>query len=305
MIVCLTFIGKLPKYIIESIHQIRCYYNDEIYLIINDIDSIHIEFIKKYNVTIIDYKDVVCYNFLEVAQKNQNKFCYVDGLLDRRELFIRSFERFFVLKNLLQQKELNDCLFLELDNLIYDNPYNWVDIFSKNELCYMYDNENRFSSGLMYVKNHVALDGFLECILNFINNSSEFLTEMTVLSIYYEANKDKVEVLPTFWIETETNIPPIAYLNYHKYNDSIFDALAIGCNLLGLDPFHTGGAIQTNLKAPWCAIDYTKLSFEWKIDELGRKKPYVWNGEKWLLINNLHVHSKDLLSGLSTPLDFV
>lgn len=297
MIVCLTFIGKLPNYIVESIHQIRCYYNDEIYLIINDFNSNYLEYIKNYNVTLINYNDVICNNFLETVEKNKHKFCYVDGLIGREQLFIRCFERFFVLKNLLEQQELNDCLFLELDNLIYDDPYNWLEQFSKNELCYMYDNENRFSSGLMYVKNHLSLDGFLNCILNFINNSNEFMTEMTTLSIYYELNKDKVEILPTYW--KDSHIPSIAHLNFNKYNDSIFDALAIGCCLLGLDPHHTGGVIQTNLKAPWCAIDYTKHSFEWQIDELGRKKPYVWNGEKWLLINNLHVHSKDLKSGLS------
>ena len=50
------------------------------------------------------------------------------------------------------------------------------------------------------------------------------------------------------------------------------------------------------------AINYTNLQFEWKNDDDGRRRPFVWNGEKWILINNLHVHSKDLLSGLSMKL---
>jgi hypothetical protein len=164
----------------------------------------------------------------------------------------------------------------------------------------MYDNEGRYSSGIMYVKNADSLNGFLKNILDYINNSSGFLSEMTALSIYYENNKDKVEILPTHW--HFSGVPPIAYQNFDKYDDTIFDALAIGCNLLGMDPFHTGGVIKTNSKAPWCAIDYTGQKFEWKIDEKGRRKPYVWNGDKWLLINNLHVHSKDLENGLSVKL---
>jgi hypothetical protein len=296
MIICLAFIGKLPKYTIYNIHQIRCFYSGIIYLITNDLKSNYIEEIIKYNVIIIDYNLVIDNLFLETVEINRYKFCIVNDLIGREELFIRCFERFFVLNNLLKHNNLNDCLFLELDNLIYDDPKNWIEKFSKNELCYMYDNERRFSSGLMYVKNNKALEGFLDSILNFINYSNEFLTEMTVLSIYYENNKDKVEILPTYW-KTQ-NIPAIAYENIDKY-DSLFDALAIGCNLLGIDPIHTNGVIQTNLKAGWCAIDYTKQIFEWKIDENNLRRPYVWNGEKWLLVNNLHVHSKDLINGLS------
>ena len=172
--------------------------------------------------------------------------------------------------------------------------------FSEKELCYMFDNYNRFSSGLMYTKNSKALDNFQNCILDFINNSNNFMTEMTVLSNYYVLNKDKVQILPTYW--ESDNVPLITYSNYNKYNDSIFDALAIGCFLLGMDPIHTNKVIKTNLHAHWCLINYTDLTFEWKCDENGRKKPYVWNGNKFILINNLHVHSKDLKNGLSLPL---
>jgi hypothetical protein len=298
MIICLSFIGTLPEYIIASIHQIRCYYNEEIYLITNDLNSVYLTKIEKYNINIIDYNNVICNIFIQTFNNNKQKFCYVENLIGHEELFMRAFERFFILQNLLKQLNKNDCLFLELDNLIYDDPHNWIDNFSKNELCYMYDNENRFSSGLMYIKNAEALEGFLNCCLDFINNSNNFLTEMTTLSIYYEKNKNKVGILPTYW--NDPKVPPIAYLNYNKYNDSIFDALAIGCYLFGMHPYHTNGVIVKHMKAIWCKIDYTDQLFEWIIDEKGRKRPYIWNGEKWLLINVLHIHSKDLIGGLST-----
>jgi hypothetical protein len=301
MIICLAFIGILPSYIVECVHQIRCYYDGDVFLIINDLTSVYLKNIEKYNISIIDYTHVLSLNFLDTVERNKNKFYYVDGLTGREDLFIRSFERFFVLKNFLEQNKFVDCLFLELDNLIYDDPGKWISAFSKNELCYMYDNENRFSSGLMYVKNHFALDGVVKCILDFIQDANEFLTEMTTLSIYYEKNKDKVEVLPTYW--KSNNVPSIAHLNFDKYNNTIFDALAIGCNLLGLDPFHTKGVIKTGSRSKWSAIDYASLTFEWQIDDVGRKKPYIWTGEKWLLINNLHIHSKDLKNGLSKPIE--
>ena len=298
MIVAFSFVGLLPKYIIESVHQVRCYFSGDVYLITNDMRSIYLSDLEKYNVIVVDYDDVKSETFVETVEKNYSKFVILKTLYGREELFIRSFERFFLLRNLMKIRSLTDCLFLELDNLIYDDPNKWIH-FSENQLCYMFDHYNRFSSGLMYVKNADSLDPFMDLILDNISNSNEFLNEMTALSIYYQRNMDKVQVLPTIW--KRDDMPEITYSNYDKY-DSIFDALGMGVYLLGVDPFHTGGKLTRHLKAEWCFIDYTQFSFEWKTDEFGRRKPYIWNGEKHILINNLHVHSKDLESGLSLPI---
>lgn len=301
MFVALSFVGTLPSYIVESIYQIRCFFNGDIYLIINDINSQYLLNIQKYNVTIIDYTTVCNLQFIEIVNKNMRKFCIVENLKGREQLFIRSFERFFLLRNLMVSRNLQDCLFLELDNLIYDDPHIWVEEFSKHELCYMYDNDDRCSSGLMYVKEANSLDNFLDYILHFISNSNEFMTEMTTLYRYFEMSQNHVQILPTFW--NSTNVPTIACTNYNKYNNTIFDALAIGCYLLGLDPHHTQGVVTVGKKAEWCAIDYTKEVFEWKVDKKGRKIPYIYDGTKWLRINNLHVHSKQLQNGLSLPIE--
>ena len=53
MFVALSFVGALPAYIIECIHQIRCYFDKDIYLIINDIESQYIDHLEKYNVIIV------------------------------------------------------------------------------------------------------------------------------------------------------------------------------------------------------------------------------------------------------------
>ena len=297
MNIVLSFIGKLPSYIKESIYQIRLFYKDDIYLIINDLESPYISYLEKYDVKIIPYNNVINLNFINIVNSNIHKFLIVSNLTGREELFIRSFERFFLLENLMISNNLSNCLFLELDNLIYDDPYKWLTEFSKHELCYMYDHDDRCSSGLMYINNSNSLDNFLNYILYFIINSNDFMNEMTTLYRYYTLSTNSVQILPTYW--KKENIPSMAKENYGLYNDSIFDALAIGCFLLGLDPYHTNGKIETGRKAEWCAIDYTQDKFEWKIDEEGRKIPYIYDGINWLRINNLHIHSKDLKSGLS------
>jgi hypothetical protein len=165
MILAYCFIGILPSYIIETIYQARLFFDGDIYLIVNQLDSPYINDIKKYNINIINYEDVISYEFREISQKNISKFHYISDLKGREDLFLRSFERFFVLQNLLKQQNLEDCLFLELDNLIYDDPNKWILQFKKNELCYMYNNINSYSSGIMYIKNYKSVEGFLLEIL--------------------------------------------------------------------------------------------------------------------------------------------
>ena len=297
MFVALSFIGTLPSYIVESVHQIRCFFNGDVYLIVDDIHSPYLTNLTKYNIHIIPYVMVINSQFIDVVNKNIHKFCIIENLKGREQLFIRSFERFFLLQNLMLNKNIEDCLFLELDNLIYDDPHNWITEFSKHELCYMYDHDDRCSSGLMYVKKASSLNEFLGFILHFISTSNDFLTEMTALYRYYDFNKENIQILPTYW--NNDSIPSMAKMNYGLYGQSIFDALAIGCCLLGLDPYHTDGKIETGRRAEWCAIDYTKDIFEWKMDDKGRRIPYMYDGTNWLRVNNLHIHSKDLKSGLS------
>jgi hypothetical protein len=300
MNIILSFIGKLPNYMIDCIHQIRSFSTSSIYIIINDYESQYLSEISKYNVNIINYDDVINTSFLNTVNENLNKFCIIPDLGDRSHLFIRAFERFFLLHNLMKNKELENCFFMEVDNLIYDDPNNWVEQFSKSELCYMFDSVDRCSSGIMYVKHSSSLDHLLENYIEYIKNSNEFMNEMTCLYRYYEGHKNEIQLLPIYWKNDTSN--ELTYNNIELYNDSIFDAAAIGIFLLGEDPYHNNGQIVLGKKNPASEIDYTNEKFDWKKDEKGRNKPYIWNGEKWLLINNLHVHSKELHSGLSLPL---
>ena len=299
MFIGLSFIGILPKYIIDCVHQIRCYYKNDIYLIIDDYNSIHIPMLLKYNIKLVRYDYVYDNNIIDCVNKNYHKFLIIDGLKDRKLLFIRSFERFFLIHKLMEKSNLTDCLFMEIDNLIYDDPLKWVNQFSKNELCYMFDNKDHFSSGIMYIKTSKSICNFLSYILNFIDKSNEFMSEMTCLSRYYELNKDTVQLIPIYW--KDDSISSEAYINYETYGETIFDAAGIGIFLLGENEFHNNGVVVRGKKNPHSQIDYTKNLFDWKIDN-NLKKPFIWNGNNWVLINNLHVHSKELHNGLSLPL---
>lgn len=298
MFIAFSFVGKLPSYIVECIHQTRLFFQGDIYLIINDLSSDYLSKIEKYNINIVNYEDVKHEDFDVLLQETYSKFFILHGLTGREELFIRSIERFFLLSNLMKKRNLSDCLFLELDNLIYDNPEKWINSFSKKELSYMIFNDTSASSGLMFIKNSNSLDTLLSYFIDYVKASNDrFITEMIAL---YRYMNDTIQIIPTYW--EKNDIKMLENQNFGDYGDSIFDALGIGMYLLGMDIFHTNGKLEVGKKNPWGGIDYSLDIFEWK-EENGLKIPYIYTGEKWLKINNLHVHSKDLKSGISKSME--
>lgn len=175
MIVAYAFIGPLPSYSIDTIHQMRLFYDDEIYFIISDLNSPHLETLKnKYDVKVINYNELIHDEFNKIVNSNYKKFCIVNRLKGREKLFIYSFERFFILYNLMKSYNLENVFFLELDNLIYDDPRTWEKSFQLKEIAYMYDNHNKCSSGICYIKN-------CDILLKFLNNCLELLKNLMSL----------------------------------------------------------------------------------------------------------------------------
>ncbi len=298
MNVVYAFVGPLPAYCIDTIKQLRYFYNGPTYFIVSDYESPYIsELINKYNVEVVRYDKVVDNQFNLMVQEAYRKFCIVHSLKGREKLFIHAFERFYILHNLMLQQTLQNVFFVELDNLLYNNPENWLESFSKKDMAYMFDNYRRASSGICYIKHAEILSEFLDYCSSFIKTSHEFMTEMTTLYDFWELNKDCVQMLPTHWEDKAQ--PTQTWETQGNYNNSIFDALSMGIYLGGVDPHHTRGVLTKGYKSTWGLIDYTKYMYEWKHDEEGRNIPYVWSGSTWLRINNLHIHSKDLVSCMS------
>lgn len=300
MFVALSFIGKLPGYVVDTIHQTRLFFDDDIYLIIDDINSKYVDDLKKYNVIIVNYQDVFSIEFSQCYDRNKEKFVILYGLQERARLFIRCFERFFLLYYLMRNYGILDGFFMELDNLIYDDPRNWLSEFSKYELCYMFDNYDRCSSGIMYVKTCNSLALLLHFTIKYIDayNSTEWMNEMSVLYSYYKSveNDKIVQIIPTHW---DSNKYQISAKNYDNYNSTIFDAAAIGIYLFGNDPNATNQPAVPGVKNKFSLVDYTNYQYDWIIDEKGRKIPHILKGDKWIKINNLHIYTKDLKKALS------
>ena len=286
-----AFIGPLPPYSIDTVRQTRLFYDGPIYFIVSDYTSPYVSTLEKMGVTVVRYDSVIDKPFNDTVKRTHSKFHIVHRLKGREKLFIYSFERFFILLNLMKQHSLTHIFFMELDNLIYADPRTWLSGFKGHQMSIMFDNVGRGASGIAFIENCPILEDFCKYCLTHIETTTDFLSEMGALYNFWMANQTSVQLLPVHW-PTPTQ-PPQACSNFDKFN-SIFDAAPIGVFLCGQDPFHSGGKIVKGLKNPWSYHDFSKYKYEWRSDEMGRKIPYVWTESEWIRINNLHVHSKDL-----------
>jgi len=298
--IVLSFIGKLPDYIFHCVHQLRLYTDENIFIIIDDLNSPILEKLTKFkNIKIINYDSVN--NYCETLKKSCNKFAVINGLKDRSKLFYRSFERFYLLYSLMVDKNINDTLFLEIDNLIYEDPKLWTDKITK-DIAFMKDNTNRCSTGICYVKNNTILKKLLDFFDNeYLNNNNRFFNEMTAVCEFYSKYNSECYILPRCHNNQYGDDININFNN----NKILFDPSSYGIFLLGMDTFHTGCKIVLNtINKYGCLIHLTKENVIWKVDKTTNyKKPYfLYNNGTHILIANLHVHSKDLINGLSLPI---
>jgi hypothetical protein len=199
----------------------------------------------------------------------------------------------------MQQRGLTDVFFLELDNLIYDDPRKWLEGFRQKDMAYLYEQYDRCASGICYIKNVEILSSFTDSCSKYIQIETGFIHEMGALFKFWEVEKHRIQILPTHWSPTHAPVaaivPTQTYENYDMYNKSIFDGAGLGIFIGGMDPYHTKGHIEKWKHRPCLYdIDYTVYKYEWRKDEEGRNIPYVFTGVEWIRINNLHIHSKDL-----------
>jgi hypothetical protein len=296
MNVVYSFIGKLPDYTYHSIKQLRNFYDGDVYLILDDLNSEIIESINQFNIKLISYDLVKSVKFDIINSKCGDKFAICNWVKDRELLFMRSFERFYILEELMKKYSLKDVLFLEIDNTIYFDPMEYIIQFKQKGLSYMFDNIRHCSSGISYIRDVDSLTDLTSFFSYWIPNSNYFVSEMGALYDYFINNKSKVQLLPVLW--NDIKYPEIAHSNYNKFS-TIFDAFAIGVYMFGLDSCHTNGKIITGQKSKFSMIDYTPYTYKWEKDEKNRNIPYILSPSGYVRVNNLHIHSKDLKSAMS------
>ena len=261
--IILVSVGCFQSYILDNIKQLLKF-NFNIYVITN---KRFFKLLKFNNIKKINSEDLNI-NFDKKSKLNK-KF--------RNGFWNYCSKRLFLVYEYIKINNIQNVIHIENDVLLYSN----LDYNFENKVYLTMDSNNRCIPSIIYIPNYSLLN-------NLIKNYDYNKNDMVNMANYYKNNKNIVETLPII----NNSIKKSKYNNNFDVFNSIFDGAAIGQYLGGVDPRNKKGNTIGFINET-CVIKYNKYKFKW-IEKDGINMPYIIIDNKPILINNLHIHCKNL-----------
>jgi hypothetical protein len=270
--------GKLPSYIkecIEQIHFTQTNYN--LYLLT---DETNIDF---KNTNIINIKDVICNDLNDIA-------FYVNN---EDPLWRTSFERFFYIKEVIQNFKLKNIIHFDNDVLIYKNINDIIDSLSNNiqHIGLPTHKANEFVCGFMYIKDLESISQLCKYLLPLAQKGEIELEkifkswphEMRLLGEIYNIDPNLITPLPI--------LPSKNWNNLYKILQGVFDPSSYGQYF---------GETQQKAKNTIHPSDVNRYIDQHILNGnikpvFKKESPYILYNEKQIPIFNLHIHCKSLI----------
>jgi len=186
-------------------------------------------------------------------------------------------KRLFLLNEYLKQQQLKHVIHIENDVLLYSDMNYELD----EKIYIVMDETNRCIPGIVYIPNHTLFD-------KLINHYDYSKNDMENLAIFYHRNRDIVATFPII----DNSVHPCIYNEEFERFHSIFDGAAIGQYLGGVDPRNIPGD-TTGFVNETCIVKYNDYQFQW-IKKGEHYVPHILIQNNWIMVNNLHLHSKRL-----------
>lgn len=260
MIIILVSTGVFQDYIIYNIRQLKKL-GYKVYVITEEHFFNRLE---GYNVEKIDSNKLV--NNFDSKSKLEKGY------------WSNCSKRLFFLYECMKKYNLENVIHLENDVLLYTKmEYNL-----ESKIYLAMDNNKRCVPGIIFIPKYEMLN-------NLISNYDYTITDMYNMANFYNNNKEIVDTFPII----DDSISSCKYnKNFKLFNNSIFDAAAMGQYLGGIGTIHAPGD-SSGFVSKDCIIKYNKYTFHW-IKKGDDYFPYININNKFIAINNLHIHSKNL-----------
>jgi hypothetical protein len=213
-------------------------------------------------------------------------------------------ERFFYLEEFVRQYQLSNVIHLENDIMLYVDLHQILPTLKnryKGMIAATFENDHRCVPGFFYISHSEPLTALIEffpkSIVDYKNSDME-----TIARFKENFHGRLIEYLPivapeyaddhsmeVFGIKSKN---PMLFSNHFDEFGSIFDAAAWGVYLGGRDAvFHEDSNPGKIL--PYCIFSPLDFHFNWKVDQEGRRVPFVTYKGKQVPINNLHITNKE------------
>ncbi|MFI0435520.1 MAG: hypothetical protein ACH350_07340 [Parachlamydiaceae bacterium] len=240
-----------------------------------------------------------------VQTEEHKKFRQLSGLDNKwhNGFWLYTSERFLYLQDLILQYDLTNIFHLEHDNMLYANLNDILSVFENDYpgLGLTMHNDQVCIPGFVYIADKEIIT---QLAFFFAENASKNQNDMQILGSFksligHVFAKNLPIIFEEYALEhplkSMTNQIPLDpskyFLNINQFN-SIFDAAALGQYLGGIDPIH--GQSEPGFINESCIFNPSYLNYKWVIDLQGRRVPFIKYKDKYLRINNLHIHSKNL-----------
>jgi len=284
---------QLPPYASTSLDQARTFNPDcPIYLLAS-----------KQALNNFSQKGIktVAYNTIPFS-KEHNLFCKQARQTD--PFWRYTSERFLYLYDFMLHYNLENVFHLENDVMLYADLRELLPLFQSHYPCIAstFDNEERCIPGFVYIPSIIKMKKLAKC---FADYAPAQMNDMQIFGIFRKKYGERaIDILPIITPEYIADHPlrsPFGHVPVNKWTfcqnsdvfNSIFDAAALGQYLGGIDPI-LGTSVPGFINER-CLFNPSYLTYEWIEDENNRKIPYaIYGGRQWR-INNLHIHSKNLI----------
>jgi hypothetical protein len=294
-------LGKeLPNFLPDCVKQITLFNkNCDIYLLANE------SALEYSNFDELKYVKTIPVETIEKSAEHIEflRNCRLDKSF-RDGFWLFTSERFLYIYDFMLENNLEDVFHIENDVMLYVNLDDLMPIFKVNykSMAAIFDNDERCIPSFVYFSNKDAV----KKLVQYFSVSDN--TDMYTFGYCKKNSENVIQNLPIIMTNylnyyplksssgLTTKKPEDFFNNFNLFN-SIFDAACIGQYLGGIDPRNADkgpGFINES-----CLFNPSNFTFEWKLDDKGRRVPYaVFKGSSYR-INNIHVHSKNLKNFLS------
>ena len=284
--------SDLPDWIECCFKQFRLFNPDVTIHFITDAILLEDPLFKEYD--ILSYNKDLYYN--EKEAEFEKMFNWPKGF------WTITTTRFMYIENFLKEHDLKDVYHFENDILVYFDLSKHHATFLR---LYKYmaitpGGRDRNMTGFMFIKNWKALASMTAFFINIIRvHGLPKLREIYDTDMVHEMSLMRMYEL-TMGLRRLSYLPILPFgehaRNYDDF-DSVFDPASWG-QYVGGTAEGIPGAKPTNLYISQLLIANPDYTVVWKRDKEERNIPYFRYNDKYddheIMINNLHIHSKNL-----------
>jgi len=274
----LVSIGNFQEYILINIRNLLFLKNKNIYVITD----------REFEPRFEEFRDRIQLVFREDYQADLDALPEVP--LDksfRHGFWYFTTYRLFMMYVVMRRLRLTNVFHIENDVVTY---YPFDMILKKLKRDRVYLPFDRYQRNILSVFFIPTVEIF-EMLLQKYNTS---VIDMTGFAILKKLYPNQVENLPIGCPEVDFNPEQRFVCNQFDVFNMIFDGIALGQYLGGIDPRNTDTKDTVGFINETCCILYNRYSFHWSRDPSGYKRPFMKVGNRYVPIFNLHIHSKNL-----------